>query len=512
MYSKRQKKHFAISRSFIVLLSAIAGIVFYFAQANKQDCRHRKCHSLDMTQVAPTKTILTDLPAPSVAIAPEISAPNFINAAQKATPAVVHITSKYEAKVMRRGTSPLEDLFKEFLGEGFDLGPREYKTQPGAAFGSGVIISEDGYIVTNNHVIDKADQVEVTLDDNRRYSAKIVGTDPDTDLALLKIEEKHLSFLSFGDSNKLQVGEWVLAVGNPFNLTSTVTKGIVSAKARRADIGKNVGNGIKIEAFIQTDAAVNRGNSGGALVNLYGELVGINTAISTPTGAFAGYSFAIPSSIVQRIIGDLKKYGTVQRAMLGIYPIDVNADLVEEKKLKRFDGVYVHGFSEHSAAAEAGLKEGDIITAINTTKIKNLAQLHEHLAHYQPGDKVNVCIDRKGKELCIAVTLKSVLNELKIAHGQEKIEVEGATFEPLDAPTKQKLGIKSGVQIKLLKAGRWQQAGIKKGFIVVAIDKEPVATLDQLATVLNSKKGGILIEGIYPNGNKAYYGIGWGDL
>lgn len=303
----------------------------------------------------------------------------------------------------------------------------------------------------------------------------------------------------------------MLAVGNPFNLTSTVTKGIVSAKARRADIARS-GGGIKIEAFIQTDAAVNKGNSGGALVNLQGELVGINTAISTPTGAFAGYSFAIPSSIVQRIISDLKKYGTVQRAILGIFPLDVNADLVEEKKLKRFDGVYVNGFSERSAAAEAGLKEGDIIIAINNTKIKNLAQLHEHLTHYQPGDKVNVLIDRKGKEINITVTLKNALNEIKIVHGQGSIEVEGATFEPLDQATKQKLGLKAGVQIKGIKTGKWQQAGIKKGFIVVAIDKEPIETLDQLATILNSKKGGILIEGIYPNGTKAYYGIGWGDL
>jgi Do/DeqQ family serine protease len=444
---------------------------------------------------------------PSIPI--EAQSPSFIYAAQKATPAVVHITAKYEAKVVRRGTSPIEELFKELLGEGFEIGPKEYKTQPGAAVGSGVIISKEGYIVTNNHVIDKADQIEVTLDDNRRYSAKVVGTDPDTDLALLKIEEKNLPYLEFGDSDKLQIGEWVLAVGNPFNLTSTVTKGIVSAKARRADLS---GNGLKIEAFIQTDAAVNKGNSGGALVNLKGELVGINTAITSPTGAFAGYSFAIPSSIVQRIISDLKKYGTVQRAILGIFAQDVNADLAEAKKLKRFDGVYVNEFSERSAAAEAGLKEGDIIIAINNTKIKNLSQLHEHLTSYQPGDKVNVTVDRKGKEITIPVTLKNALNEIKIVHGQGSIEVEGATFEPLDKATKQKLDLKGGVQIKALKAGKWQQVGIKKGFIVVAIDKEQIETLDQLATILNSKKGGILIEGIYPNGTKAYYGIGWGDL
>ena len=301
---------------------------------------------------------------------------SFIHAAKTATPAVVHITAKYEAKIVRGAisNSPLERLFKEFFGEEFELGPKEYKSQPGIGLGSGVIIAENGYIVTNNHVVEGADQIEVTLDDNRRYTAQIIGTDPDTDLALLKVEEKGLSYLKFGNSDSLQIGEWVLAVGNPFNLTSTVTKGIVSAKARRADLYKT-GSSVKIESFIQTDAAVNKGNSGGALVNLKGELVGINTAISTPTGAFAGYSFAIPSAIVERVMYDLRKYGTVQRAVLGIFMQEVNADLAVEKKLKRFDGVYVDRFTENSAAAEAGLKKGDIIVAINGNRVKNVPQL-----------------------------------------------------------------------------------------------------------------------------------------
>jgi len=499
-YKKQKKNPYIIS--LVVILCTITLRVYSLATphtnqpAGKQSAINHQ-HSIHLTELAVPSGPAT------------LESPSFTYAAQKATPAVVHITAKYAAKVIQRGNSAFEEMFKQFFGEGFEMGPREYKSQPGESYGSGVIISEDGYIVTNNHVINKADQLEVTLDDNRRYTAKVVGTDPDTDLALLKIEEKKLSFLIFGDSDKLMVGEWVLAVGNPFNLTSTVTKGIVSAKARRADAYRL---GIKIESFIQTDAAVNPGNSGGALVNLQGELVGINTLITSPTGAFAGYSFAIPSSIVQRIISDLKKYGTVQRAILGIFPLDVNADLVEEKKLKRFDGVYVNGFSERSAAAEAGLAEGDIIIAINNTRVKNLAQLHEQLTYYQPGDKVNVLLDRKGKEITIPVTLKNALNEIKIVHGQGSIEVEGATFETLDQTTKQKLGLKAGIQIKAIKAGKWQQAGIKKGFIVVAIDKEPVETLDKLATILNSKKGGILIEGIYPNGKKEYYGIGWGDL
>ena len=436
--------------------------------------------------------------------------PNFVSPAKKATQAVVHVIAKYDAKTMKRGTSPIEELFKDFLGEGFELAPKEYQTQPSAAFGSGVIISADGYIVTNNHVIDKADQVYITLDDNRKYTAKVVGVDLDTDLALLKIEVNKLSYLTFGNSEKLEVGEWVLAVGNPFNLTSTVTKGIVSAKARRADLHK-LGSGIKIEAFIQTDAAVNKGNSGGALVNLKGELVGINTAISTPNGSFAGYSFAIPSSIVQRVVGDLKRYGSVQRAILGILAVDVNADLAKEKNLKRFDGVYVHGFSENSAAAEGGVKEGDIIVAINSIKIKNLAQLHEQLTGYRPGDKVKLTIDRKGKEMIVTITLKSAPNEMQMMQKEGKFKVKGATFELLDTATKQKLGISHGLQVKSLEQGKWQQAGIKKGFILLYIDKEPIDTLEKLATFLKNKKDGILVEGIYPNNSKkrVYYGLGW---
>jgi len=435
--------------------------------------------------------------------------PNFVAPAKKATQAVVHIIAKYEAKVMQRGKNPMEELFKEFLGEGFELAPKEYKTQPSAAFGSGVIISEDGYIVTNNHVIDKADQLEVTLDDNRKFTAKVIGIDADTDLALLKIDVNKLPYLNFGNSETIEVGEWVLAVGNPFNLTSTVTKGIVSAKARRADLSK-LGSSIKIEAFIQTDAAVNKGNSGGALVNLNGDLVGINTAISTTNGSFAGYSFAIPSSIVQRVVSDLKQYGSVKRAMLGILTMDVNADLAKEKNLTRFDGVYLTGFSAQSAALEAGLKEGDVIVAINGVKIKNLAQLQEQLIGYRPGEKVNLAIDRKGKEMIRAVSLKSTLNEIKIVQTERKVEVEGATFEQLDPGTQQRLGLSHGLQVKNLEKGKWQQVGMKKGFILLYIDKEPIATLDQLSAVLKSKKGGILVEGIYPNNSqqREYYGIG----
>lgn len=440
----------------------------------------------------------------------EAPVPSFVDAVRIATPAVVHITAKHKPKVVRGydSISPLEEFFKEFFGQEFAPTPREYQSQPISATGSGVIISGDGHIVTNNHVVDGADELEVTLDDNRRYTAKTIGTDPDTDLALVKIEAKDLPYLSFGDSDKLQVGEWVLAVGNPFNLTSTVTKGIVSAKARNPKLYK-AGASIKIESFIQTDAAINQGNSGGALVNLQGELVGINTAISTPTGTFVGYGFAIPSSIVMHVVQDLRAFGVVQRAVLGIHLEEVNADLAAEKKLKRFTGVYVTKLMENGPAAAAGLREGDVIIAIDGHPVKSPAQLYEQLARYQPNDKVSVTFDRKGKESTIQVILTSPPNKVRFAPGQNILEIAGATFGNIDEATQQKLGITGGVQVKSLKVGKWRQAGIKQGFIVRAIDKKPVESLDQLASVLSNKQGGMLVEGVYPNGTRGYYAIGW---
>lgn len=452
----------------------------------------------------------TDLHAGQGRIEPAV--PSFVDAVGRATPAVVHITAKRNPKVIERydSTSPLEEFFREFFGRGFESIPREYQSQPISATGSGVIISGDGHIVTNNHVVEGADELEVTLDDNRRYVAKIVGTDPDTDLALIKIEEKNLSYLSFGDSDKLQVGEWVLAVGNPFNLTSTVTKGIVSAKARSPKLYK-AGASIKIESFIQTDAAINPGNSGGALVNLQGELVGMNTAISTPTGTFVGYGFAIPSSIAMRVVQDLRAFGVVQRAMLGIYPKEVDADLAAEKQLKRFTGIYVAKLAENSPAAKAGLQQGDVIIAIDSHPIKSLAQVYEQLARYQPNDKVSVTFDRKGKEITIQVILTSPPNKVKFTPGQNILSIAGATFENIDEAMQQKLGLTGGVQVKALKGGKWQQAGIKKGFIIRTIDKQPVESIAQLASILSSKEGGILVEGIYPNGMRGYYALGWDD-
>ncbi len=443
-----------------------------------------------------------------VAVEKQTETPSLIQAAQIATPAVVHIKASYEAKVMQapRSNTPLDQLFRDFFGEGFDSGPREYKSQPQYATGSGVIITAEGYIVTNNHVIDEADQIEVMLDDNRKYNAQLVGQDPNTDLALLKIKEKDLPYLQFGNSDTLQVGEWVLAVGNPFNLTSTVTKGIVSAKARAIEIPQSK-NQMRIEAFIQTDAAVNRGNSGGALVNLKGELVGINTAIASNTGNFTGYSFAIPTSIVKKITDDLKKYGTVQRAMLGISIRDVDADLAEKEGLKKLSGVYIAGVGKKGAAAEAGLQVGDVIVAVNGNKIKNTSQLQEQIARYKPNDKVRVTFYRKDQEKTVTVTLKSIEEKMPMVRTQNTVELGGATFENVDQAVLKQLNLKGGVRIKALKAGLWKQAALQQGFVITTIDKEPVENLDKLCNILNRKTGIVVIGGCDKNGTKIYRAV-----
>lgn len=459
-----------------------------------------------------SQTYLTNLLDDASATVPQ--GLDFTYASKVATPAVVHIQSTYKVKTVQNYSfhSPLDQLFKDFFGDKFfDFEPdqREYKNMPKQSAGSGVIITEDGYIVTNNHVVDNADQIEVVLNDNRKYEAKLVGNDPSTDLSLLKIDVKGLPYLQFGSSDALQIGEWVLAVGNPFNLTSTVTAGIVSAKARNLDIIDK--SSMPVTSFIQTDAVVNRGNSGGALVNLQGKLVGINTAIATPTGAFAGYSFAVPSSIVKKVSADLMKYGTIQRAVLGIGIIDVNAELAKEKKLTHYGGVYVKEVYEKSAAATAGLKEGDIITAINEREVKSSAQLIEQIVQYKPGDKINITLYRKKKKKIIAATLKDLTSQSKIVRRESTISVEGATFENIDKGIQKKMNIKGGVCVKEITRGKWYKAGIRKGFIITLIDKEIINNVDDLVRVLNSKKGVIVIEGVYPPGEEAYYALKYGD-
>lgn len=442
---------------------------------------------------------------PSTAMASE--GLNFVEAAKKTTPGVVHIRTIYNSSASRNQQSPFDEYFKDFFGDN----RRQPNRQQSAGTGSGVIISEDGYIVTNNHVIDNADEIEVLLNDNSTYKGKIVGTDPTTDLALVKIEATGLPTVAMGNSDDIQVGEWVLAVGNPFDFRSTVTAGIVSAKGRNINILRDR-NGMQIESFIQTDAAVNPGNSGGALVNLRGELVGINTAIATPTGTFAGYSFAVPSLLVNKVVRDLKEHGVVQRALLGINIRDVTAQLSEAEGLEVLEGVFVLNVNDESAADDAGMENGDVIIAINDEKVTKTAELQEKVALNRPGDRIKVTFIRDGKEKEIYATLKNTFGTTEVIASNNSFILEGATFEDVSEKEIEKLSLRSGgVQLVNLESGKWQEAGIKEGFIVTSIDKRTVTNVEDFSRALaqTGDDSGRLIEGVYPDGRRAYYGIGW---
>jgi Do/DeqQ family serine protease len=377
--------------------------------------------------------------------------------------------------------------------------------------GSGVIISDNGFICTNNHVINNAEKVEVTLNNNKTYTAEIIGKDPNTDLALLKIEETGLPYITYGNSDEVKVGQWALAVGNPFNLTSTVTAGIISAKGRNINaLEANAGRGnYPIESFIQTDAAVNPGNSGGALVNTAGELIGINSAIASNTGSYAGYSFAVPVNIVKKVMADLSEFGTVQRAFIGVSIREIDNKLAEEKNLTLYQGVYVAGLTEGGAADNAGIKEGDIITKIGDTKVNSSPELQEQVSKYRPGDKVNVTVVREGKEKVLALMFKNKNNNTDLMKKEKMSVVKalGAVFEPISDEEMQRLRIANGLKVKQLGQGKLANSGIKEGFIITSIDKKAVNDVEDLG-FLETKKGGVLIEGVYPNGFRAYYGFG----
>lgn len=432
---------------------------------------------------------------------------NFVDAAKVVTPGVVHIRSTVQASTASRSQDPFDQYFREFFG---DPRGRGYHNRPSIGTGSGVIISADGYIATNNHVVENATDIEILLNDNRTYKAKLIGTDPTTDLALLKIEEKGLPYVYFGNSDDVEVGEWVLAVGNPFEFRSTVTAGIISAKGRNINILGN--RDLNIESFIQTDAAVNPGNSGGALVDLDGQLVGINTAIATPTGSYAGYSFAVPANLVKKVVGDLKEFGVVQRALLGINIVSVNAELAEQEGLDVLQGVYVAGVNENSGAKEAGIKKGDVIIAINGQKINKTPELQEKVALNRPGDEIEVTYLREGEERTVNVTLKNTLGTTSVVEASSNsVIIQGATFEAVSSEEKKRLNLEGGAKLVVLESGVWKEAGIKEGFIVTRIDRQRVGSVEDLSKALtrSSSGSGILIEGIYPNGQRAYYGIGW---
>ena len=433
---------------------------------------------------------------------------NFVYAANHSKDAVVHIRTVYSGQRSDQAIY-FEDLFRDYFGDQ----QRQPRNMPSRGAGSGVIVSGDGYIVTNNHVVEGASEIEVLLNDNRSYQAEVIGLDPTTDLAVLKIEDRNLPTMQWGDSDRLQLGEWVLAVGNPFEFRSTVTAGIVSAKARNIGIlaNQNRGTNLQIESFIQTDAAVNPGNSGGALVNLRGELVGINTAIISPTGAFAGYSFAVPVSLVHKVFDDLVEFGQVQRAMLGIYIRDVDATLSEEENLGTLTGVYIQSVMDGSTADDARLESGDVIIEVNGQSVQNVSQLQEKIALKRPGESVEVTYLRDGKRRVSSVVLKNQQGTTElVAAVTDKFTLAGATFAELSDEDKTAFKIDGGVKVTELGNGKWKEAGIKKGFVITRVDKTEIDDVKEFSDYLNQVKGeGILIEGIYPDGEKAYYGIGW---
>lgn len=423
---------------------------------------------------------------------------DFTYSAEATVPVVVHVTSKYA--VQQGYSNQLMDPFNFFWGN-----PAPRQQQPQQSTGSGVILTEDGYIVTNNHVVENADEVSIVLNDKETFTAKVIGSDPSTDLALLKVDASHLPYISMGNSDLVKVGEWVLAVGNPFNLTSTVTAGIVSAKARNINILPD--QKFPIESFIQTDAAVNPGNSGGALVNLNGELIGINAAIASNTGSYSGYSFAIPVNIVKKVVKDLMDYGVVQRGFIGVSIRDIDAEFAKEKNIKTLQGVYVNGLTDGGAASIAGIKEGDVIKSINGIEIKSSPELQEQVGRYRPGDKLMVSVLRNEDEKAIPVVLRNKDGDTKITKN-ETVNILGASLENATEAELTKVGLAAGVKVKNLQAGKLKSAGIQDGFIITSIDNKKVKTAKEVTEYLEARKGGVLIEGTYPNGMKAFYGFG----
>ncbi|CBW23265.1 trypsin-like peptidase domain-containing protein [Bacteroides fragilis] len=443
-------------------------------------------------------------------------------AAENSLHAVVHIKSTQQAKEQ---TVTVRDPFAEIFGDIFGNGGRQQRrvqTQPRVGFGSGVIISKDGYIVTNNHVIDGADEIIVKLNDNREFKGRMIGTDPNSDLALVKIEGDDFPTIPVGDSDALKVGEWVLAVGNPFNLTSTVTAGIVSAKARTLGV-YGIGG---VESFIQTDAAINQGNSGGALVNAKGELVGINAVLSSPTGAYAGYGFAIPTSVMTKVVSDLKQYGTVQRALLGIkgtslagdgdmmsdQPIDKSGATLSDKR-KEFgvvDGVWVREIVDGGSAAGSDIKVDDVIIGIDGKKVQNFADLQEAIAQHRPGDKVTVKVMRDKKEKNINITLKNEQGTTKIVK-DAGMEILGAAFKELPDDLKKQLNLGYGLQVTGVTSGKMADAGVRKGFIILKANDQPMRKVSDLEEVMKaavkSPNQVLFLTGVFPSGKRGYYAV-----
>ena len=428
------------------------------------------------------------------AFLPTENTPDFVDAAENSVDAVVHIMTK-----VVKQSNTYEDFFGALLGQIYGY-PGQSRSNTMVAYGSGVVLTPDGYIVTNNHVVEGADEVEVTFNNKVKKTATIIGTDPTTDLALIKVEASDLPFLTFGDSDNVRIGEWVLAVGNPFNLTSTVTAGIVSAKARNLSI---LGEGTSVESFIQTDAAVNPGNSGGALVNTKGELVGINAAIASHTGSYEGYSFAIPSNIVRKVVDDLLLYGTAQRGYLGVQIAELTQELAEKEGLENIEGVYVGEVTEGGAAKLAGMQNGDVITAINGKKVNSTTQLKESIGQYRPGDKVDVEVNRNGRHHHYELTLLNEAGNVNLVkNGDAFYNSEfGLMLQPINQNEMSRLNIKNGLKIVEIRQGRFMNSGVPVDFVITKVNGYAVNSKSELENALkNTRSRRTTIEGVFPNG------------
>ncbi len=424
--------------------------------------------------------------------------PDFTYAAESAVDAVVYVKVS-ATQTMQQAPSSIFDFFFGFPQQG---APQQREK---VGSGSGVIIREDGYIVTNNHVIEGATKIEVTLNNNQTYQATLVGTDPATDVALLKIEANGLPVVPFGDSDKLRLGEWVIAIGSPYDLRSTITAGIVSAKGRSMP---NYSGEFKIESFIQTDAAVNPGNSGGALVDKAGNLVGINTAIISQTGSYAGYSFAVPVNIVKKIVYDLMDYGSVQRAVLGITMQEIDDKIADELKLSSRNGVYIVEVSKSGAADKAGIKAGDVLIAIDSTMLTNSASVQEAVSRFSPGDEAVVTVIRDGKQKNLDVKFKGTAKENGTKSDDGSVAFYGSSIKAASEETLAKLGIKNGVEIVELGPGKLMEAGATEGFVIQYVNDHPVKTPEDIIEIVKKSKRTVFIEGMTPSGRTGYFGFG----
>lgn len=478
----------------VSMIWMLAGVMVLASCGNQNQQTNETTEQTEQQPVTQVEQVQQQPQVHRAAFLPTENTPDFVDAAERSVDAVVHIMTK-----VVRQSNTYNDFFGALLGQLYGY-PGQTRNNTMVAYGSGVVLTPDGYIVTNNHVVEGADEVEVTFNNKVKKTATIIGTDPTTDLALIKVEASDLQYLTFGDSDNVRIGEWVLAVGNPFNLTSTVTAGIVSAKARNLSI---LGEGTSVESFIQTDAAVNPGNSGGALVNTKGELVGINAAIASHTGSYEGYSFAIPSNIVRKVVDDLLLYGTTQRGYLGVQIAELTQELAEKEGLENIEGVYVADVTEGGAAKLAGIKAGDVITSVAGKKVNTTTQLRESVGQYRPGDKVDVEVNRHGSHHHYELTLLNEAGNVDVVKNGESFFNSdlGLMLQPVNQNDKARLNIKSGLKIVEIRQGRFMGSGITEGFVITKVNGNAVNSKTDLESALNNNRSRrTSMEGVYPNG------------